>query len=143
MENASKALIIAGAVLIAILLIAFGMIMINAAQTPIDTATAGVTSQGVQVFNSQFTSYAGTRVSGSNVKTLLSILNSNNANSSNQIRVTFQYKAAGATTLTTGLTNTVTGIAAQITNVTNTKTFTVAFGYDTNGYINTCTITEN
>ena len=38
MENASKALVIAGAVLVAILLIAFGMIMINSARTPIDEA---------------------------------------------------------------------------------------------------------
>ena len=139
MENASKALIIAGAVLIAILLIAFGMIMINAAQTPIDTATSGVTSQGVQVFNSQFTGYAGTRVSGSNVKTLLSILQSNNANSSNQIKTTLKFKGATSAALD----NAVTGIATQTNNVVNTKTFNVSFDYDDDGYINKCVITEN
>ncbi|MBR6033191.1 MAG: hypothetical protein IKP28_00305 [Clostridia bacterium] len=142
MENASKALIIAGAVLIAILLIAFGMVMINAAQSPVDIAVQGANSQAAQVFNSQFSSYAGNKVSGANVRTLMTAINSNNANSSNKVKVTFSYKnASGANT--TGLTSATNGIANQINNASSSKTFTVSFGYGTSGYIETCTIKEN
>ena len=136
MENASKALIIAGAVLIAILLIAFGMIMINAAQTPIDEATSGIGGQGVQAFNRQFDIYAGQRVSGSNVKSLLSAINSNNVASSHIIAVTFTPKTG------TGISGATTGVAGQIANVINTKSYSVVFAYSTEGYIDTCTIAE-
>ncbi len=137
MENASKALIIAGAVLIAILLIAFGMVMINAAQTPIDEATSGIGGQGVQVFNRQFDIYAGGRVSGSNVKSLLSALNTNNTTSSHIINVTFTPKSG------TGITAQSSGIAAQIQNVINTKSYSVSFPtYDNDGYISACVIKE-
>lgn len=76
MENASKALIMAGAILIAILLISAGLIILN--------STKGVTEQGgraaktleVETFNSQFTKYCGDRVLGSKVKDLQNFVNS-------------------------------------------------------------------
>ena len=78
MENASKALIIAGAILIAILLISIGVILINSGRDVTSTGTAGMTSQKIQGFNSQFTPYEGTK-KGSEIKSLVSTASANNA----------------------------------------------------------------
>ena len=55
MENASKALIIAGAILISILLISVGIIIMNAINDPVSKGADAATSQATQIFNSQFT----------------------------------------------------------------------------------------
>ena len=87
MENASKALIIAGAILIAILLISIGIILINSGRDVTSTGTAGMNSQKIQTFNSQFTVYEGTR-KGSEVKSLINVVNASNAtDSEHQVRV--------------------------------------------------------
>ena len=77
MENASKALIIAGAILLSILIIAIGIYIFNSAQGTIDSSLQSMTSQEVDAFNSQFTSYQGDEVSGSNVKSLMTKLAAN------------------------------------------------------------------
>lgn len=86
MENASKALLIAGSVLIAIVLIAVGIKILS--------STKGVTQQvdtvsnnlEVSIFNSQFLQYEGEQ-RGSQVKALLRLVTQNNAKNSNQIDV--------------------------------------------------------
>ena len=65
MENASKALIIAGAILLSILIISFGIIVINNVRGNITGANVNDTE--VQAFNSKFTAYVGKRkISSSN-----------------------------------------------------------------------------
>ena len=77
MENASKALIIAGAILLSILIIAIGIYIFNSAQGTIDSSLESMSSQEVDAFNSQFTSYQGDEQSGSNVKSLMTKLAAN------------------------------------------------------------------
>ena len=77
MENASKALIIAGAILIAILLISIGIIVMNSINDPIDQAGDQAQSQAIEMFNSKFTGYAGTQ-KASAVKALITSVNSSN-----------------------------------------------------------------
>ena len=76
MENASKALIIAGAILIAILLISVGIILVNAGKDVTETGTAGMASQKIQSFNAQFTAYEGSQT-GSKLKALIGTLIAN------------------------------------------------------------------
>lgn len=59
MENATKALMIAGAVLIAILIIGVGMLIYNSAQGTIQGATSKVSQQEIELFNNGFTQYEG------------------------------------------------------------------------------------
>ena len=54
MENASKALIIAGASLVSILLISVGILVMNSMNKPIEQAGREADSQSAQIFNSQF-----------------------------------------------------------------------------------------
>ena len=76
MENASKALIIAGAILISILIIGLGVYFYNMA------ANAGKTQdldlQAAEAHNQQFTAYFGERKSANDVKTLMSTVRGNN-----------------------------------------------------------------
>lgn len=83
MENASKALLIAGAILIVILLIAVGMMVYQGAQGSINKAIGSMSSTEKDIHNKQFESYMGQKVSGSNVKSLLSKIITNNADDNN------------------------------------------------------------
>lgn len=76
MENASKALIIAGAILLSILIIAIGMYIYNSSTNSIYSAADQISSQEQQSFNSQWESYEQNQP-GSSVKNMISKLISN------------------------------------------------------------------
>ena len=69
MENASKALIIAGAILLSILIIALGVFIFNQAKGAV--GKVNLSEQEVAAFNSKFEQYKGRQL-GSNVKALIS-----------------------------------------------------------------------
>lgn len=73
MENASKALIIAGAILLSILIIAIGMFIYNNAQSTINNSMTSFSTQEIEAFNNNFESYKGNQT-GSNVNTMLTRL---------------------------------------------------------------------
>ena len=77
MENASKALIIAGAILLAILIIGLGIFIYRqAANTVSDT---GMDQLAIQQFNGQFTQYDSKTVSGGSARALYdTVVNNNN-----------------------------------------------------------------
>lgn len=77
MENASKALIIIGAILIALLLVSGGVYVLGLMSDPQDQAADSARSQSIEMFNSKFTPYAGEQ-RGSSVKQLVSACLSNN-----------------------------------------------------------------
>ena len=79
MENASKALIIAGAILLSILLITLGIMIFGQAQDTVNNS--GMSQAEIQTFNNKFLKYEGTR-KGSVVKTLVSEVIASNADES-------------------------------------------------------------
>ena len=77
MENASKALIIAGAILLSILLISLGIMIFTQAQ---DVVTgSGMTEAQISSFNQKFLKYEGTK-KGTLVKSLIQDVKATNAN---------------------------------------------------------------
>lgn len=85
MENASKALIIAGAILISILLISVGIIIMNSINNSVQEGARSAESQSAEIFNSNFSMYAGEQ-KGSTVKQLITkIISSNGSDSKHQI----------------------------------------------------------
>ena len=76
MENASKALIIAGAILISILIVGLGVIIYNNVSGIAQSGT--LDAQEIQAHNSPFEGYFGNNVSGSNVRALLTQVSANN-----------------------------------------------------------------
>jgi len=79
MENASKALLIAGAILIVIILIGIGVAVINSTSNLQDQASSSANSLEVQAFNAQFTPYMGDSLSYNQVKKLISVIRASNS----------------------------------------------------------------
>lgn len=141
MENASKALIIAGAILLSILIIGLGMMIFQKAQGAMEGA--GLDTEKVNAYNSKFEDYEGT-CSGTNARALCDLVRShNNANVddvSRQILIATSgepRKTAGEDAVTTETINTVK------TSLKAGKTYTVTLGYDAkSGYVVGITIIE-
>ena len=77
MENASKALIIAGAILLSIVLITLGVLIIGRGQDAIDQTN--IDDQVVSAWNQKWTKYEGDKVSGTTVNNLINEVLSSNA----------------------------------------------------------------
>lgn len=78
MENASKALLIAGAVLIVILLIAMGMKIFRSQDDMMDQVETNVQTTEMLTFNNKFYKYAG-KQKGTQVKALINDVIAHNA----------------------------------------------------------------
>ena len=76
MENASKALIIAGAILLAILIISLGILIYNQASGVVTNNSMDEVS--IQTFNNKFLQYAGDQ-KGAAVRALLAQVSASNA----------------------------------------------------------------
>ena len=129
MENASKALIIAGAILLAILLISLGIMIFNQAQ---DTVTnSGMTEAELTSFNNKFLKYEGDAVKGTMVKSMVQEVKAANQNASDGVKITVKLKA------------TANGQAAEITDTSSIQTnhtYKVTMEY-TNNRISTINVT--
>ena len=143
MENASKALIIAGAILLSILLIGLGMMVYSKAKGTLDNT--GIDDVGVQTFNSKFSDYEGSNVSGSSVNALLTTVVSNNRayngdDKSKQVTITL-----GSGTSLVGNSSFSSGTAPTSTiKVPTAYTYKVESTADSgSGYITGITITKN
>ena len=76
MENASKALIIAGAILLSILLISLGIMIFNQAQDTV--GSINMSEQEIQAFNNKFIPYEGSNKRGTEVNALIQLVRANN-----------------------------------------------------------------
>lgn len=95
MENASKALLIAGAILLSILIIAVGIAVFTSAKGTIDDAMNSMSEQEIIAFNSKFLSYQGESVSGTQVKALIAALVNNFATNQEEIEKIPEYHFIG------------------------------------------------
>ena len=82
MENATKALLIAAAVLVAILIISLGIVVYQMASETIDGVN--FSGQEVTAFNDKFMQYQGDHVRGSEVNALLKTVLQSNMDSRSQ-----------------------------------------------------------
>lgn len=134
MENASKALIIAGSILVAILIISLGvMIYKNFANTAKDMAN--MDKQEIQAFNSKIVPYLGDSIPGSQVNALLQYCLSVNISANNSGETYKCIEVTGKSTLAKDATS-YTKVA------TGGKYYKVEGTYDNNGLITLITISE-
>lgn len=143
MENASKALIIAGAILLSILIIGLGMFIYQQAAGAMEGVN--MNAQEVQAYNSQFLQYEGQR-NGSSVRALCDLVrNHNNSNANDtslQIGVVYGQKgtAKAEASIDTEITY------AKVTEVKDAikvgKMYNVAFTAAKSGKIIGITITD-
>lgn len=146
MENASKALIIAGAILLAILIISLGIFIFNQASQI--TKSNNLSEVEVLNFNEKFTSFKGNNVRGSEVNSLLTrVVQNNVANQtdpSKQVKVditaTSNTKWRGDAPAAAKTTPPVKSISNALTGIT----YKVDYDTDSNtGLVNKITIVAN
>ena len=122
MENASKALIIAGARVISIWLISVGIIIMNAVNNPADQVAKAGDSATIQSFNSAFAKYEGTKKGATLSNLSQEVRISNNQNPDKEITLTMPTNSSAT--------------------LSKTKNYTVTLGYDDEGYVNTIVVSE-
>ena len=130
MENASKALIIAGAILLSILIIGIGMTIFRQATGVLDSAN--MDSQEISAYNGVFEEYEGTRVSGAKVQALVSeIANHNRTEADVNRKIAIVDDAANASNVASDAAAAYTANPSKSTYSTGT-TYNVSFTYDNN-----------
>ncbi len=140
MENASKALIIAGAILLAILIISLGIMIYNQASGVVNNNA--MSEVDINSFNQKFTQYQGSNIRGAQVNSLLNQILTNNVtnqdDASRQVTVSvtatsWQTGTKPSGTITTG------GYAEALTG----ETYKVTCTMDSNsGLVDTITIAD-
>ena len=133
MENASKALIIAGSILIAIMIISLG-IYIFKQYSSFAKENADLSEQEISAFNSKITSYLGEGISGSQVNALLQYCLANNM-SAQQSGETYK-----CITVTQNGNILVEGKSNKYQKVETGKFYTVEGTSDDNGLITSITV---
>ncbi len=120
MDNASKALIMAGAILIAVAIVGIGIYIFSSANSMTDDALNQIDALTVTSINSQLQQYEG-EIRGRELKTAINTARSINAQK----------------TLPDGGQITVNGgtLPSDLTSITDNKTYTVSFQYSPAGYI--------
>ena len=131
MENASKALIIAGAILLAILIISLGIMIYNQASGVVDSNA--MDEVAVTSFNEKFRQYEGQNIRGANIKALINSIAQNNLSNqgdeSKQVELVFDGTSKGKITSSSGI------------SVQTGKSYTVTCDTDgESGYINKVTV---
>lgn len=111
MENASKALIIAGSVLISIVLITLGVVVFRRmANTTI--IESNLTEQQISAFNSKISPYIGENISGSQVNELIQraiTINKKAENDQDESKIIYINNSKEFSRVTTGVYYKVTG----------------------------------
>ena len=127
MENTSKALIIAGAVFFALILIGVAVFILGSAEGIFEDQSIQMSKMEIEEFNNLFLKYEG-RQTGTNVKTLLQKTAMHNVTCSDT-----PYKQV---TLNGGLITT-NELAATVETVRNNSSYVVSFEYhrDNSGLI--------
>ena len=123
MENASKALIIAGSILIALVLIGVGMLLINGIGETNREGARRLDQIAISTINARFTPYEGIR-KGSDIRGLIGEIATYNLDADETAKISFNGNPC-TTTEANDLKNK-TGIGMQ---------YTVTFEYETGGLI--------
>lgn len=120
MDNASKALIMAGAILIAVAIVGIGIYIFSSANSMTDDALNQIDALTVTSINSQLQQYEG-KIRGRELKTAINTARSINAQKTlpdgGEIKVNYD------------------ALPSDLTSITDNQTYTVSFDYSTAGYI--------
>ncbi len=145
MENASKALIIAGAILVSIMIVSLGVMLFNR-MGGTAKEMANMDKQEIAAFNSKITPYLGQNISGSQVNALIQYVISNDLScvqsgeTFKAIKITFPGNDSGISVDNSGKISYGSGPKRVETGAN--KHYKVNGSYDSNGLITTITVTE-
>lgn len=149
MENASKALIIAGAILISILLISLGILVYNNAK---QTADGGnLNAEEAQTFNTKITQYCGSKKSATDMNSLMDAIAASNGA---QNKLSSGERHVISVSIGTSSPSYITGNSVSLNsntsldgisypNFSSGTTFTATYKTDADGYVSSVEIKEN
>lgn len=134
MENASKALIIAGAILLSILIISLGIMVYNNAKNTV--GSANLSKQEIETFNSQWQAYEGTKKTASEVRTLYQAIIASNA-AETKAGTERKVSINGSDTNTCGApgNQTSNNQPSTVPTISNANTYTIKLGYSSEGLV--------
>ncbi len=145
MENASKALIIAGAILLSILLISLGILVYNNAKGTI--SDANLDSEEAQAFNTKISQYCGSSKNATEMNGLIDAITASNGAQKNlasseqhYITVVVNSSCANYTTKTGTITVDASSTNIEYPSFVAGYSFTATYTTDASGYINQVTI---
>ena len=148
MENASKALIIAGAILLSILLISLGIMVYNNSKGTI--SDANLDSEAAQTFNNKIAQYCGKKKNANDMNGLIAAISASNGAQNGKADVHYI-----ALTIDSGIANTYYTGSNNISvdqikrggvsypNLSAGITYQASYTTDSNGYITAVTISKN
>lgn len=145
MENATKALLIAGSVLIAILLIVFGLKILNSTNGTTKETESSMKTTSASSFNNKFMPYVGKNISKNQAISLINMVAANNAVSEHKITVQ-------STVTNVGLSYNPSDSNSSLDNILNAITYSTKDSFKViipenqginNGYITSLLITAN
>lgn len=133
MENATKALLIAAAVLVAILIISLGLVVYNMAAETVNSQN--LSQQEVQAQNEKFARYDGTNKRGSEVNAMLkTVLQSN-------MDLMATNKSDGLVSVNGASISLTTGATSITQRADTSKMYDIIVNYDSkSGLVNTITV---
>lgn len=143
MENASKALIIAGAILLSILIIGLGMLIFNQAKDAM--SNTGMDKQKIDAYNSDFEAYVGTNVNGTRVRSLIDTVRTHNISTQDDETLKINVKNSSSDNTNGGSDE--KSEAPDLNKIKSDikagKNYKIELGYDgTTGYVNLITISD-
>ena len=133
MENASKALIIAGAILLAILIVSLGITIFNNAKD--NANNQKLDEQVISAFNSKFASFEGTKT-GTEVNTMLQQVIASNQAEKRAGTLHYVEVNGNAAKITPGE----TPAAGDTTRVNPGNSYNVTIQYGDNGLVSIITV---
>lgn len=142
MENASKALIIAGAILLSILIIGLGMFIYQQASGAMSGANLDPTK--AQAYNQEFLNYEGTQT-GSNTKALYNLIQSHNRSYTDDTSQQISIKKGEAGTDTEEADDAYSSewaLSGTGDIIRTSNTYKISFTYNKSGYITHCYIDQ-
>lgn len=134
MDNAAQALVIAGAVLLAILVIALGMLIFNRSRDNLEASIGEMSSHEKTVFNNKFENYKG-KIKGTQVQSLVNVVRTNAAENVNYpgrlptIEVG-EAPATGEDDVDSFYAN------GSVSNITPNAFYDISFSYNSSGLVN-------
>ena len=130
MDNASKALIMAGAILIAVALVGMGVYLVSIISNPADSAVTLIDTNDIMTKNQQIEMYCGKSIKGSEVQTLLKLVSNMNAQKYFPNDITPSGDTVDTIKSDSKFTQT------DVKEITASARYDVTPYYDTDGYIN-------
>ena len=147
MENASKALIIAGAILLSILLISLGILVYNNAKGTV--SDSNLDSEAAQTFNTKISQYCGKKKNSNDMNGLVSAISASNGaqkGKADQHFIAISIDSSIANTYYTGGSISADDAKASGKSYPNFSagiTYQASYATDDAGYINAVTIKKN